>query len=135
MPSTHGDSYDSFDHHVFDFHIYPYKHNDCYPFDELCLTIGFDQHIDINSWNNDTFGLFINNLKLNHEGQYTFTYQIENRLTETWTTLNGQINLNIRDFDPKYWYDTAYVIITNDTINKLELIYNAIREFKNLNSL
>ena len=117
-----------FDERVFEFEIYPKKYNDCYFFDELCMMVGFSQHVDINLWDNKLFKIFINKLKSDPNLQLEFNYSLEGTQDEIWKTKDSKIYLNIWD-DPGHLLQYAYVDITPDIIKRLENIHTAIDEF------
>lgn len=73
----------SFDDDVFEYEFYPLKNNDMYNMEELELSVGLGQHIDLRTdWNNEEFRTFIDNVK--QDKVCSFTYKIWHTEVETW---------------------------------------------------
>lgn len=117
-----------FDNDVFDYELYDEKTNDCYCFNELCLKIGFSEHIDVLTWNDQKFYVFIQDIK-QHQNS-VFNYKIETTQNSQWTYKadKNEIHMTIWDYGKPLTY--AFVVVTDKIITKLESIYNGVIEFK-----
>lgn len=116
-----------FETDLLEFEIHSLKENDCYPFNELCLTIGFSHHICIDNWSNSKFKSFIDNIK--KEEDCEFTLNIENINNTTWVVKNRTIYFDTWDC-ANHLYSNEKAYITDELINKMELLHKAIEEFK-----
>lgn len=119
-------NFSNFENDILEFEIYSKKENDCYPFNELCLTVGWDHHICIDTWSNSKFKSFIDNIK--NEQNCEFTHNIEDIHDTTWVVENKTIKFDIWD-SPNRLHSHKQIDITNKLINKMELLHEAIEEF------
>jgi hypothetical protein len=109
--------------------IYPSSTNDCYPINELCLTIGINQHINLDYWSNDDFLIFIDKLKSKTDCSFSYELELCNGYSMSWTARNGQIELWIMD-DPQHILDSRTVHIDENLINKMTQIYEAVESYR-----
>lgn len=105
--------------------IYPKRNNDCYPLNELCLKVGWNQHIDLDQWSPINFRQFIDDLKQRKDS--SFKYMMEDCPME-WTMNNRKLHLVIMD-DPHYPYDDKTIDVTEEIIKRLENVYDAVNSF------
>jgi len=116
-----------FEQEVFKFAgIYPLKSNDCYWINELCITIGWYQHINLDHWSRSAFSEFINDLKQGRNA--TFNYVLEKDYKTSWKFEDGKLSLDIWD-DPGYLYARRTIDVNDDIIQRLEFIHQKVTEF------
>ena len=119
-----------FDDTIFRFELVPLNCNNTYYFyNELRLLIGLYQYIDVDSWSNESFRIFIDDII--KRKNYKFIYMIENKRREIWSydAVQNKIILNIWS-DPEHLLAQGYVKIDDDIVKKLEKLYDAINKFK-----
>lgn len=105
---------------------------DLYNFNEICLQVGWEQHISTDDWSNNIFKEFIENIKNNKE--CSFTYMIEKKQKTTLVVKDNIITCDIWD-DPGHLFDTKKIKINKEMIIKMEVLHKDIDKFvKEINS-
>jgi|SRR5271170_6758278 len=106
---------------ILQFKIFPKEMNDMYPFDELFLTTHIEQHINLQNWDNASFGIFICNIKSNTSS--TFTYLLNNEKVIWYYNSNSK----------SIQFDIANKIsnlVNQELIVNLLNLYTSINNFK-----
>ena len=112
---------------LFEHFFYPVESNDINPFDELCLIVEFSQYIDVHSWDNLKFNIFIKNLKEKKDAE--FTYEIEQNIKDRWIYKSEQNHIIINIWDFGKLDAIRNLLVTDDIIKKLEILSEDIDKF------
>lgn len=109
---------------VFRCYFYPLQGNDMNPFDELSIMIEFDQCINIHTWNNCNFKIFINNIK--NKQNTEFEYILEETINDKWIYNSNNNTIEVHVWDYGQYDHTLYVAVTEDILNRLIEISNLV---------
>lgn len=115
---------------IFDCSFYEQSNNDCFWFNELCLNVDVDQHIDVNDWNNDYFEKFIINIIKKNDTKFDFKIEQKEKCEWIYVAEKNIIRVEIWGF-PGHLYEYGYINVNDVIIKKLDDLKNNIRKFKN----
>src|SRR5579872_2812755 len=121
------DVFRDFNGDIFDSHFYPLIGNDMNNFDELCLKVGWDEYINVHTWNNKNFKKFIKDIKEKKDTEFAFL--IEEIINDKWVYNVDHNNIKVNIWDYGELYDTRCVTVNENILNRLENVASGVDKF------